>query len=113
MFPIGRLDKESEGLLILTNDGALYKDIAFAEKMKEKEYMVEVDRALTPDAIQQWTTGIVIKGEKTRPSFVSLIHEKSFRIILTQGINRQIRRMCYKLGYEVTSLKRIRITSSW
>jgi len=111
VFPIGRLDKESEGLLILTNDGVLYKDIAFAEKLKEKEYIVEVDRLLTRESIQQWADGIVIKGRKTRPALVFPLTEKSFRIILTQGVNRQIRRMCYKLGYEVISLKRIRITS--
>jgi 23S rRNA pseudouridine2604 synthase len=109
LYPIGRLDKESEGLLILTNDGRLYKDIAFADRFKEKEYEVCVDRALTEEALHQLSQGIVIKGQLTRPAIVRVIDATHFNIILTQGINRQIRRMCYKLGYEVTSLKRIRI----
>jgi 23S rRNA pseudouridine2604 synthase len=111
VYPIGRLDKESEGLLILTNDGKLYKDIAHAEKEKEKEYVVEVDKELTDTAIEQLASGIVIMGKKTKPAHVRLISPTCFNIILTQGLNRQIRRMCHKLGYEVTSLKRIRITS--
>lgn len=111
LYPIGRLDKESEGLLILTNDGKLYKDIAFAEKLKEKEYLVEVDQALTDTAIETLASGIVIMGQKTRPAVVTRVNSHSFRIILTQGLNRQIRRMCYKLGLNVNVLKRIRITS--
>lgn len=111
VYPIGRLDKESEGLLILTNDGKLYKNIAHAEKLKEKEYVVEVDKELTASAIEQLASGIVILGKRTRPAQVDLISPTSFKIILTQGLNRQIRRMCHKLGYEVTSLKRVRITS--
>jgi 23S rRNA pseudouridine2604 synthase len=110
VYPVGRLDKESEGLLLLTNDGKLYKDIAHAEKIKEKEYVVEVDKELTTSAIEQLASGIVIMGKKTRPAKVRLITPTCFNIILTQGLNRQIRRMCHKLGYEVTSLKRIRIT---
>jgi 23S rRNA pseudouridine2604 synthase len=110
VYPVGRLDKESEGLLLLTNDGKLYKDIAHAEKIKEKEYVVEVDKELTESAIEQLASGIVIMGKKTRPAKVRLLSPSSFNIILTQGLNRQIRRMCHKLGYEVTSLKRIRIT---
>jgi len=109
LYPIGRLDKESEGLLILTNDGRLYKDIALADNFKEKVYEVRVDHALTKEALQQLTDGLIIKGRKTRPAHVESMGHQSFRIILTQGINRQIRRMCYKLGYEVTELKRIRI----
>lgn len=111
VYPIGRLDKESEGLLILTNDGKLYKAIAHAEKEKEKEYVVEVDNELTESAIEQLASGIVIMGKKTKPAQIHLISPTSFNIILTQGLNRQIRRMCHKLGYEVTSLKRVRITS--
>ncbi|WP_299249986.1 RNA pseudouridine synthase [uncultured Cytophaga sp.] len=111
LYPIGRLDKESEGLLILTNDGKLYKDIAHAEKEKEKEYVVEVDKELTDAAIEQLAAGIVIMGKKTRPAVVHRLSSTSFNITLTQGLNRQIRRMCHKLGYEVSSLKRIRITS--
>lgn len=111
VYPVGRLDKESEGLLLLTNDGKIYKDIAFSENLKEKEYLVEVDKALTEDAIEQLASGIVIMGQRTRPAQVYKVSDRSFRIILTQGLNRQIRRMCYKLNYEVTMLKRIRITS--
>ena len=111
VYPVGRLDKESEGLLLLTNDGKLYKDIAFSENFKEKEYVVEVDKELTQEAIEQLSSGIVIMGKKTRPAEVTQVSPTSFQIILTQGLNRQIRRMCYKLHYEVTMLKRIRITS--
>lgn len=111
VYPVGRLDKESEGLLLLTNDGKIYKDIAFSENLKEKEYLVEVDKDLTEDAIEQLASGIVIMGQRTRPARVYKVSDRSFRIILTQGLNRQIRRMCYKLHYEVTMLKRIRITS--
>lgn len=111
VYPVGRLDKESEGLLLLTNDGKLYKNIAFSDNFKEKEYLVEVDKPLTDEAIAQLASGIVIMGQKTRPAEVTRVSGHSFRIILTQGLNRQIRRMCYKLHYEVTMLKRIRITS--
>lgn len=111
LYPIGRLDKESEGLLLLTNDGKLYKDIAFSDNHKEKEYLVEVDTELTDEAISALSTGIVIMGQKTRAAVVTRVGSHSFRIILTQGLNRQIRRMCYKLKYNVTMLKRIRITS--
>jgi 23S rRNA pseudouridine2604 synthase len=111
LYPIGRLDKESEGLLLLTNDGKLYKDIAFSENHKEKEYLVEVDKELADEAVTALASGIVIMGQKTRPAIVTKVDSHSFRIILTQGLNRQIRRMCYKLNYNVTMLKRIRITS--
>ncbi len=111
LYPIGRLDKESEGLLILTNDGRLYKDIALADNFKEKEYEVNLDGPLTEQALQQLAEGILVKGRKTRPAIVQPISQQSFRIVLTQGINRQIRRMCYKLGYEVTELKRTRIAA--
>jgi len=111
LYPIGRLDKESEGLLLLTNDGKLYKDIAFSDNHKEKEYLVEVDSELTDEAISALSAGIVIMGQKTRAAVVTRVGSHSFRIILTQGLNRQIRRMCYKLHYNVTMLKRIRITS--
>ena len=111
LYPIGRLDKESEGLLILTNDGRLYKDIAQADRFKEKEYEVSVNHILTESALQHLAEGLVVKGRKTRPAIVQQTTPQSFRIVLTQGINRQIRRMCYKLGYEVTELKRIRIAA--
>jgi 23S rRNA pseudouridine2604 synthase len=108
-FPVGRLDKESEGLLILTNDGKFYRKIADSEAHKEKEYSVTVDKTLTEEAIQHLSDGVVIMGKKTRTCQVKKINETSFNIILTQGLNRQIRRMCHKLGYQVFFLKRIRI----
>jgi 23S rRNA pseudouridine2604 synthase len=111
LYPIGRLDKESEGLLILTNDGRLYKDIALADNFKEKAYEVHLNGPLTEEALQRLAEGIVVKGKKTRPATVQPTGNQSFQIVLTQGINRQIRRMCYKLGYEVTELKRIRIAA--
>jgi 23S rRNA pseudouridine2604 synthase len=109
VFPVGRLDKESEGLLILTNDGRIYNKIINSASLQEKEYIVEVDQAITPEFITQMSEGIVIMGQKTRPAKAWMISEHSFGIILTQGLNRQIRRMCYKLGYEVIKLKRVRI----
>jgi 23S rRNA pseudouridine2604 synthase len=109
VFPIGRLDKESEGLLLLTNDGSLYKNIALADSYKEKEYEVEVDKEIGLVDLKQLSDGVKIKGQFTRPALVRALSATSFNIVLTQGINRQIRRMCYKLGYEVTSLKRIRV----
>ena len=108
-FPIGRLDKESEGLLLLTNDGYFYRQIAPPDTFKEKEYIVKVDKKIVDEMIQQLASGIVIMGKKTRPAEAFKLDDFTFRIILTQGLNRQIRRMCYKLGYEVESLKRIRI----
>lgn len=112
LFPIGRLDKESEGLLLLTNDGKLYNRTALADAYKEKEYLVTVDKPLTTEAIQQLASGVVILRTKlTRPAIVHQVDDHTFTIILTQGFNRQIRRMCHKVGYHVTSLKRTRITS--
>jgi len=111
VFPVGRLDKESEGLMLITNDGALLYKILHAERPQEKEYLVTVDSLLTQQAMDRLAEGIVIMGKKTRPSIVKLVDEKTFSIILTQGLNRQIRRMCYKLGYQVTKLVRVRITT--
>lgn len=108
-FPVGRLDKESEGLLILTNDGKFYRQIAPSEALKEKEYIVQVDKILTSEIIQKLGSGMIIMGKKTRPCPVTSIDDFTFGITLTQGMNRQIRRMCYKLGYKVNSLKRVRI----
>ncbi|RDC62501.1 pseudouridine synthase [Adhaeribacter pallidiroseus] len=111
VFPIGRLDKESEGLMLLTNDGTvLYKTI-HAKIHQEKEYLVSVDRPLTPEALQHLATGIMIMGKQTRPAVVAQINTHAFRIILNQGLNRQIRRMCYKLGYQVQQLIRTRIVN--
>jgi len=111
LFPIGRLDKESEGLLILTNDGKFYNKIADSEQHIEKEYEVKVNKPLTGTALTKLRDGIEIMGKITRPSIVNQVDEFRFNIILTQGLNRQIRRMCYKIGYEVLELKRIRIAN--
>jgi 23S rRNA pseudouridine2604 synthase len=108
-FPVGRLDKESEGLLILTNDGKFYRKIADSDARKEKEYIVTVDKILTAETLMNLSEGVVIMGKKTRKCEVRKMDDTSFTIILTQGLNRQIRRMCYQLGYKVLFLKRIRI----
>ena len=109
VYPVGRLDKESEGLMLLTDDGALLYEILHAERHQEKEYLVTVDRPLTQRAVDNLAEGIVIVGKKTQPAVVRQVDEKTFNIILTQGLNRQIRRMCYKLGYQVQKLLRVRI----
>jgi 23S rRNA pseudouridine2604 synthase len=109
LFPAGRLDKASEGLLFLTNDGRLFHKILRQEHCTEKEYVVCVDKKIDDDFIQKMSNGIVIMGKKTLPCEVIKIDDFSFRIVLIQGLNRQIRRMCYKLDYEVLSLKRVRI----
>jgi len=113
LFPIGRLDKESEGLLLLTDDGRIFKNVADSEKEKEKEYIVKLDRDYDENFIAAMQNGIVIMGKKTREAKVFPIEGKSnsFRIILTQGLNRQIRRMCYQLGYQVEELIRVRIVN--
>ena len=109
VFPVGRLDKESEGLMLLTNNGKVYDKIIHAESRQEKEYVVTVDKPLQPEILDQLAAGVVIMGRLTRPAQVKLINATTFTIILTQGLNRQIRRMCYKLGYQVQQLVRIRL----
>jgi 23S rRNA pseudouridine2604 synthase len=109
IFPIGRLDKPSEGLILLTSDGDIVNKILRARNNHEKEYLVEVDRPITPDFIKKMGGGIPILDTVTRECFVEQTGKFSFRIILTQGLNRQIRRMCEYLGYDVVKLKRIRI----
>jgi 23S rRNA pseudouridine2604 synthase len=111
LFPVGRLDKESEGLLLMTDDGNIFKEIAWTESNKEKEYIVTVNKIFDESFLERMREGIVIMGKKTRPAKVDRISEKTFRIILTQGLNRQIRRMCYKLEYEVEELIRVRIAN--
>lgn len=111
VFPIGRLDKDSEGLLLLTNDGSIYNHIINSNSYQEKEYLVTVDKELTKEFIMKMAEGIVIMGQMTRPAKVRSIDTNTFNIIITQGLNRQIRRMCYKLGYKVTVLKRIRVVN--
>ena len=109
LFPIGRLDKPSQGLIILTNDGDIVNKILRAGIQHEKEYSVVVDRPINNRFLQRMSQGIPILGTVTQPCVVDQIDKATFRIILTQGLNRQIRRMCEYLGYEVTKLKRIRI----
>ena len=109
IFPIGRLDKPSEGLILLTNDGDIVNKILRARNNHEKEYLVTVNRPITADFIQKMSEGVPILDSVTRKCFVEQIHKNQFRIILTQGLNRQIRRMCEYLDYRVTALKRVRI----
>lgn len=109
LFPIGRLDKPSEGLIFLTNDGDIVNKILRAGNNHEKEYFVSVDKAITDDFIYKMSNGIPILGTVTKNCKVEKVSEKIFKIILTQGLNRQIRRMCEYLDYEVTKLKRTRI----
>lgn len=109
IFPIGRLDKPSEGLILLTSDGDIVNRILRSKNNHEKEYIVTVDRMITSDFIQKMGNGIPILGTVTNKCKVTAIDKYKFRIILTQGLNRQIRRMCEYLGYNVTKLKRIRI----
>ncbi|MBP6386980.1 MAG: pseudouridine synthase [Pseudarcicella sp.] len=109
LFPIGRLDKESEGLLIMTNDGDYYNQILKNDNTIEKEYLVKVNKSIEEDFVQKMSNGIKIMGKTTLPCVVEKISDDSFRIVLKQGLNRQIRRMCYKLNYEVLFLQRIRI----
>lgn len=109
IFHIGRLDRDSEGLILMTNDGDIVNDILRAENNHEKEYVVHVDRKLSPDFCEKMSNGVPILDTITKPCLVEKISEKSFKIILTEGLNRQIRRMCEYFGYQVTHLKRIRI----
>lgn len=109
IFPIGRLDKDSEGLILMTNDGDIVNRILRSEGRHEKEYIVTVDRPVTTSFLKGMSTGVRILGEMTLPCKVTRISERVFRIILTEGKNRQIRRMCSAFGYEVKRLKRVRI----
>ena len=109
LFPIGRLDKPSEGLIFLTNDGDIVNKILRAGNNHEKEYIVSVDKEITERFITRMGNGIPILGTITKKCKVTKLSSNTFKIILTQGLNRQIRRMCEYLGYEVTKLKRTRI----
>ena len=109
IFPIGRLDKPSEGLIFLTNDGDIVNKILRARNNHEKEYIVSVNRPINRDFIQKMSNGVEILDTITKNCFVKKLGPKKFKIILTQGLNRQIRRMCESLGYRVQSLKRVRI----
>ena len=109
IFPIGRLDKLSEGLIFLTNDGDIVNKILRAGNAHEKEYVVTTDKTIDSTFVNNMRNGVRIMGTVTNKCFVKQEGDNRFRIILTQGLNRQIRRMCETLGYRVTSLKRIRI----
>lgn len=109
IFNIGRLDKDSEGLILLTNDGDIVNEILRSENRHEKEYIVSVDKPITPEFLKRMSEGVKILDTKTLPCEVVQLSKFEFRIILTQGLNRQIRRMCAELGYDVYRLQRIRI----
>ncbi|HEJ9097365.1 Ribosomal large subunit pseudouridine synthase F [Serratia odorifera] len=108
-FPIGRLDKDSQGLIFLTNHGELVNKILRAGNNHQKEYLVSVDRPITDEFIQAMGAGVPILGTVTKPCLVEKIASQILRITLVQGLNRQIRRMCKYFGYQVTKLERVRI----
>lgn len=109
IYPIGRLDKDSEGLILLTNKGELVDKILRGSNFHEKEYIVKVNKKMTKNFVERMSEGVPILDTVTRPCVVEPISEYKFKIILTQGLNRQIRRMCEELGYRVVELKRVRI----
>ena len=111
IYPVGRLDKDSEGLILMTNQGDLVNRLMRGSNGHEKEYLVFIDRPVKPEFIQKMRKGVFLPelDVTTKPCFAEMTGEKSFRIILTQGLNRQIRRMCEALGYQVKTLKRVRI----
>ncbi|HEY8365158.1 MAG TPA: 23S rRNA pseudouridine(2604) synthase RluF [Haloplasmataceae bacterium] len=109
IFHIGRLDKDSEGLILLTNNGDIVNKILRAENNHEKEYLVTVDKSITTEFLENMAKGVRILGTITKPCKIKKISERVFNIILTQGLNRQIRRMCSVFNYKVLKLKRIRI----
>lgn len=109
IYPIGRLDKDSEGLILMTNQGDLAEAIAHARGRHEKEYLVTVDRAIDRAFVEKMSSGVRILNTTTRPCTVEKVSRFRFRIVLTQGLNRQIRRMCEALGYRVTELVRVRV----
>ena len=109
IFPIGRLDKDSEGLILLTNDGDIVNEVLREEHGHEKEYLVTVEPAVTANFLAMMSAGVRIGGEKTKPARVTRAGPNQFRIVLTQGLNRQVRRMCSALGWRVKRLVRERI----
>ncbi|MFK7947818.1 MAG: 23S rRNA pseudouridine(2604) synthase RluF [Saprospiraceae bacterium] len=109
IFPIGRLDKPSSGLILLTNDGDIVNKILRSENNHQKEYIVSVNKPLTDDFVLKMRKGVPILGTMTKECYVKRLNDKKFKIILTQGLNRQIRRMCEYFDYRVVSLKRVRI----
>jgi 23S rRNA pseudouridine2604 synthase len=111
IFPIGRLDKDSEGLILLTNNGDIVNELLRSENNHEKEYVVTVDRPLSEEFLDGMARGVEILGVRTKPCKVRRIGKNVFGIVLTQGLNRQIRRMCAAFGYEVRRLQRVRIVN--
>ncbi|WP_409177192.1 23S rRNA pseudouridine(2604) synthase RluF [Brevibacillus fortis] len=109
IFPIGRLDKDSQGLILLTNDGDIVNKILRAENNHDKEYIVTVDKPITANFLHGMANGVRILGTTTKPCKVTKVSERVFNIVLTQGLNRQIRRMCQAFGYQVRKLERVRI----
>lgn len=109
IYPVGRLDKMSEGLILMTNDGEIVNKILRARHYHDKEYIVTVDKNITDEFLKKMRTGVPILDTITRPCTVEKMNEKKIKIVLTQGLNRQIRRMCEALDYRVRTLKRIRI----
>ena len=109
IFPVGRLDKDSEGLILLTNDGDIVNEILRSENEHEKEYVVSVNRPITDLSLKMLADGVKIMGVRTKPCKVERVDAETFRLVLTQGLNRQIRRMCSALGYRVRRLQRVRI----
>src|SRR5208337_1692050 len=109
IFPIGRLDKDSEGLILLTNDGDIVNEILRSENSHEKEYVVTVNRPITDLALSMMASGVKIMGATTKSCGVTRVDSDTFRLTLTQGLNRQIRRMCSALGYRVQRLRRVRV----
>ena len=109
IYPVGRLDKDSEGLILMTNQGDLAEAISHARGRHEKEYLVTVDKAIDRAFVEKMSSGVRILNTTTRPCTVEKVSKFRFRIILTQGLNRQIRRMCEALGYRVTELVRTRV----
>ncbi|HSQ69695.1 MAG TPA: 23S rRNA pseudouridine(2604) synthase RluF [Steroidobacteraceae bacterium] len=109
IFPVGRLDKDSEGLILLTNDGDVVNTILRSQNEHEKEYVVSVDRPLTAEFLEGMAQGVPVLGKVTKPCRLRQVGRNTFHIILTQGLNRQIRRMCEHFGYTVRRLQRIRI----
>lgn len=111
IFPIGRLDKDSEGLILLTSNGDIVNEILRSENAHEKEYLVGVNKAVTPEFLGGMARGVRVHGQLTKPCKATRIAKFGFRIVLTQGLNRQIRLMADAFGYRVTQLRRIRIVN--
>jgi 23S rRNA pseudouridine2604 synthase len=109
IFHVGRLDKDSEGLILMTNDGDIVNQILRAENAHEKEYIVDVDKEITPEFLSKIASGVPILNKITQPCIAKKTAPRQFKIILTEGMNRQIRRMCDYFGYNVVKLKRTRI----